>query len=49
MNEIQAELLFDAKGTLSESPQWSSAEQALYWVDIENGLLPPAGVGPEGP
>ena len=39
MKEVQAELLFDAKGTLSESPQWSSAEQALYWVDIENGLL----------
>jgi sugar lactone lactonase YvrE len=39
MTESQAELLFDAKGKLSESPQWSSAEQALYWVDIENGLL----------
>jgi sugar lactone lactonase YvrE len=39
MKELQAEPLFDAKGTLSESPQWSSAEQALYWVDIENGLL----------
>ena len=39
MIDIQADLLFDAKGQLSESPQWSSAEQALYWVDIENGLL----------
>src|SRR3954470_1037081 len=39
MNETQAEILFDAKGKLSESPQWSSEEQALYWVDIENGLL----------
>jgi sugar lactone lactonase YvrE len=39
MKELQAERLFDAKGQLSESPQWSSAEQALYWVDIENGLL----------
>src|SRR5688572_16587159 len=39
MKEFQAELLFDTKGQLSESPQWSSAEQALYWVDIENGLL----------
>jgi sugar lactone lactonase YvrE len=39
MKAWQAELLFDAKGKLSESPQWSSAEQALYWVDIENGLL----------
>jgi sugar lactone lactonase YvrE len=39
MKELQAELLFDAKGKLSESPQWSSADQALYWVDIENGLL----------
>jgi sugar lactone lactonase YvrE len=39
MTEIPADLLFDAKGQLSESPQWSSAEQALYWVDIGNGLL----------
>lgn len=39
MKELHAEVLFDAKGQLSESPQWSSAEQALYWVDIENGLL----------
>ena len=39
MKEAQADLLFDAKGKLSESPQWSIAEQALYWVDIENGLL----------
>jgi sugar lactone lactonase YvrE len=39
LQEFEAELLFDAKGRLSESPQWSSAEQALYWVDIENGLL----------
>ena len=39
MKELQAELLFDAKGKLSESPQWATAEQALYWVDIENGLL----------
>jgi sugar lactone lactonase YvrE len=39
VKELQADLLFDAKGKLSESPQWSIAEQALYWVDIENGLL----------
>jgi sugar lactone lactonase YvrE len=39
VKKLQTEVLFDAKGTLSESPQWSSAEQALYWVDIENGLL----------
>jgi sugar lactone lactonase YvrE len=39
MQQLQAEILFDAKGKLSESPQWCSAEQALYWVDIENGLL----------
>jgi sugar lactone lactonase YvrE len=39
MKELRSELLFDAKGKLSESPQWSSTEQALYWVDIENGLL----------
>jgi sugar lactone lactonase YvrE len=39
VKELQAELLFDAKGALCESPQWSIAEQALYWVDIHNGLL----------
>jgi len=39
MNELDAHLLVDVKGRLSESPQWSSAEGALYWVDIENGLL----------
>jgi sugar lactone lactonase YvrE len=39
MEGFEAELFFDAKGKLSESPQWSRAEQALYWVDIENGLL----------
>jgi sugar lactone lactonase YvrE len=39
MKELPAELLFNAKGQLSESPQWSSAEQVLYWVDIENALL----------
>jgi sugar lactone lactonase YvrE len=39
VKELQADILFDAKGTLSESPQWSVAEQALYWVDIEIGLL----------
>src|SRR3712207_3336011 len=39
MKELPAELLFDAKGKLSESPQWSITEEALYWVDIENGLL----------
>ena len=39
MKEFAAELLFDARGILSESPQWSAAEQALYWVDIPNGLL----------
>jgi sugar lactone lactonase YvrE len=39
MKEVQAKVFFDAKGKLSESPQWSSVEQALYWVDIEVGLL----------
>jgi sugar lactone lactonase YvrE len=39
VNELTAECLLDAKGVLSESPQWCAAEHALYWVDIENGLL----------
>ena len=31
---MQAELIFDAKATLGESPAWDSKTQSLYWVDI---------------
>lgn len=30
----QAELVLDARNAVGESPVWSVAEQALYWVDI---------------
>ncbi len=30
----QAELILDARCGTGESPVWSAAEQALYWVDI---------------
>ncbi|MES2190862.1 MAG: SMP-30/gluconolactonase/LRE family protein [Pseudomonadota bacterium] len=31
---VQAELILDARNSTGESPVWSVAEQALYWVDI---------------
>lgn len=32
---MSADVLCDARCQVGESPLWSSAEQALYWVDIE--------------
>jgi len=34
MNTTQAELVFDARNAVGESPVWHAGEQALYWVDI---------------
>jgi sugar lactone lactonase YvrE len=31
---MQAELIFDARNAVGESPVWLADEQALYWVDI---------------
>ncbi|WP_307988519.1 SMP-30/gluconolactonase/LRE family protein, partial [uncultured Pseudomonas sp.] len=31
---MTAELILDARNATGESPVWSIAEQALYWVDI---------------
>ena len=31
---MQAELVFDARNAVGESPVWVPAEQSLYWVDI---------------
>lgn len=31
---MTAELILDARNATGESPVWSVAEQALYWVDI---------------
>jgi sugar lactone lactonase YvrE len=34
-----AELVIDARCVTGESPVWLSSEQALYWVDIPQGIL----------
>jgi sugar lactone lactonase YvrE len=31
---MKAELVFDARNAIGESPVWLAAQQALYWVDI---------------
>jgi sugar lactone lactonase YvrE len=36
---MSAELVVDARNATGESPVWSAAEQALYWVDIPAGTL----------
>lgn len=36
---MQAELVFDARNAVGESPVWIAAEQSLYWVDIESRQL----------
>lgn len=36
---MQAELVFDARDAVGESPVWVCAEQALYWVDIPGRRL----------
>jgi sugar lactone lactonase YvrE len=33
------DLALDAKATIGESPLWSAAEGALYWIDIEKPAL----------
>ena len=35
MPALEATVLCDARCQVGESPVWSSAEQSLYWVDIE--------------
>jgi len=35
----QVHCVVEARNTLGEVPVWDIAEQALYWVDIENALL----------
>ena len=39
MNAATAELVFDARCAVGESPVWVAAEQALYWVDIAGRSL----------
>jgi sugar lactone lactonase YvrE len=33
------ETVFESKATIGESPLWSAAEQALYWIDIKKPAL----------
>lgn len=33
---MNADLVFDARNAVGESPVWLASEQALYWVDIPN-------------
>lgn len=39
LNEITAELFCQVPCVHGESPSWSQTEQALYWVDIEPGVV----------
>ena len=34
-NDMQANLMLDAKAQLGEGSFWHSAENKLYWIDIE--------------
>ena len=36
---MNIETVLDAKATIGESPTWSAAEHALYWVDIKQPAL----------
>jgi sugar lactone lactonase YvrE len=36
---MRAELIFDARNAVGESPVWRPHEQALYWVDIPNRAI----------
>jgi len=36
VSNVQAELIADVRNGVGESPVWSVAEQALFWVDIPN-------------
>ena len=36
---LVVETALDAKATIGESPLWSAAEQALYWIDIKKPAL----------
>ena len=33
--DVEVRLAVDANDIVGESPVWSAAEQALYWVDID--------------
>jgi len=39
VEELQAELLLDARAKLGEGPVWDHAAQLLWWVDIVGGSL----------
>ena len=39
MNNIHVDCVLDIKANLGEGPIWSTADQNLYWVDINNCQL----------
>ena len=39
MNHINVDCVLDIKANLGESPIWSTKDQILYWVDINNHLI----------
>ena len=39
MNHINVDCVLDIKANLGESPIWSTKDQILYWVDINNHYI----------
>ena len=39
MNNIPVDCVLDVKANLGEGPIWSTTDQNLYWVDINNCQL----------
>ena len=39
MNHFNVDCVLDIKANLGESPIWSTKDQMLYWVDINNHLI----------
>src|SRR5437660_213521 len=39
MGQASVEVVLDVHASTGESPTWSAAEGALYWIDIEGSAL----------
>jgi len=39
MTPVDIEIVLDAGATIGESPTWSAAERALYWIDVKKPAL----------
>lgn len=37
--QVEIEVVLDAGATIGESPTWSAAERALYWIDVKKPAL----------